>query len=404
MRTIRDLTRMTQLGTPTHSVAENLAQKPLTIRPRVTLAEDTLRATRAEVELDALAHNLRVVRKAAGTSKVLAVVKADAYGHGVVPVATRLQAEGVDGFGVALAEEAIELREAGIDAKILILNGGYAGAHADVIARGLTPVLHDLAEAHEFGRAAAGKRFGIHIEIDTGMARLGVQMNRLESFLAELALISNLRIDGVMTHFSSADRDDETTREQLARFAEARETIAAFGHRPQMVHAANSAGLMCHPESRFDMVRPGLALFGVPPAKNVGEELRPAMRLRTQVLAMRDLEAGMAVGYNTTFHATRRTIVATVPIGYGDGLFRSASNRGHMLVRGERAPIIGAISMDLTTLDVTDIAGVDIGDEVIVLGSQNGVYLGADEVADAAGTIAYEVLTNVSRRVPRFYI
>jgi alanine racemase len=382
-------------------------ERTLTLRPRVTSAQESLRPTRAEIDLDALVHNLAVVRAEAGASRVLAVVKADAYGHGVVPVVARLAAEGVAAFGVALAEEGLELREAGIDAPILVLNGVYAGAHREVLEAGLTPVVHDLDTVHAFARAAGGASFGFHLEVDTGIARLGVPVSGLTPFLDGLGRVPGARVDGLLTHFASADGDDAFTREQLRLFAEARAALAARGHTPRIVHAANSAGLFRHGEARFDMVRPGLALFGVRawPAR-AGHDalpLRPTMRLRTEVIALRELPVGAPVGYGGTFRAARTTRIATVPVGYGDGLLRALSNRGEMLVHGVRAPIVGNVSMDLTTLDVTDVPGVAVGDEVVILGAQRDAVIGAEDLARAAGTIPYEVLTNVSRRVPRFY-
>lgn len=375
----------------------------LALRPRVTAAADSLRPTRAEIDLGAIAHNLGVVRRVVGSASVLAVVKADGYGHGVVPVAARLQAEGVDGFGVALAEEGLELREAGVSAPILVLNGVYGGAHSDVLDAALTPVVYDLGELAEFARAARGRPFGVHLKVDTGMGRLGVVASELEAFLDGFARVPGARIDGLMTHFASADCDPAQTREQLERFATARALVAARGHRPRTVHAANSAAAMAVPEARFDLVRTGIALYGLAPAPKTGEGLRPAMRLRTEVIAIRDLPAGSPIGYGATFHTSRPSRIATVPVGYGDGLLRSTSNRGQMLVRGQRAQIVGNVSMDLTTLDVTDTGDVAVGDEVVLLGAQGPESISAEEIAGWAGTIMYEVLTNVSRRVPRFY-
>jgi alanine racemase len=377
--------------------------KTITLRPRLSLAEEALRPTRAEISLSAIAQNLAVVRRAT-RARVLAVVKADGYGHGVVPVAARLDREGVDGFGVALAEEGIELRDAGVESRILVLNGVYGDAHAEVLATGLTPVIYDLDEAARFEASSGGEPFEVHLKVDTGMGRLGVPLSRLEAFLTGLSRFQHLRIEGLMTHFASADGDRETTREQLERFDGARKLVARFGHRPSIVHAANSAALFRHPESHFDMVRVGVALYGAPPCEGIEDVgLAPVMRLRTQIIAIREIEAGEGVGYSQTFRAARRTRVATVPMGYGDGLMRSLSNRGAMLVRGERCPIVGNVSMDLTCLDVTDLAEARVGDEVVVLGEQQGARITADEMAAAAGTIGYEILTNVSRRVPRVY-
>ena len=356
------------------------------------------------MSLDAIAHNLRVLRESVNGRKVLAVVKADAYGHGVVPVARRLQAEGVDGFGVALAEEGLELREAGIDRAILVLNGINGGAHRDIIAAGLTPVLYELAEASAFEAVSADRPIDVHLKVDTGMGRLGVPLGELSEFLRELRRFPSIRIAGLMTHLSTADSDPVYVAEQLAGFAQAQGLVRRFGHEPAVLHVANSAGCFRHPEMHFDWVRPGLALYGYPGADGIDAPLRPAMRWRTEVLRVRTLEPGDSAGYGRSFRAESRTLLATIPVGYGDGLFRSASNRGHVLVRGTKCPIVGNIAMDLTTVDVSALPNVTIGDEVLLLGEQGGASLDARDLAVAAGTIPYEVLTNVSRRVPRLYL
>ncbi len=363
-----------------------------------------MRPTRAEVLLDTIAHNFQVVRQAANGRKVLAVVKADAYGHGVVPVAQRLQAEGVDGFGVALAEEGIELREAGIDRAILVLNGINGGAHRDIIAAGLTPVLYDIAEASAFEAVSRGRPIDVHLKVDTGMGRLGVPLGELPDFLRDLRRFPSIRIAGLMTHLSTADSDPDYVAEQLRGFKYAEGLVRRFGHEPSVLHAANSAALFRHPETHFDWVRPGISLYGYPGSSSIDVPLRPAMRWRTEVLRIRTLRPGESAGYGRSFRATRETRLATIPIGYGDGLFRSASNRGHVLIRGSRCPIVGNIAMDLTTVDVSEVAGVALGDEVLLLGEQEGAVLDAVDLAAAAGTIPYEVLTNVSRRVPRVYL
>jgi alanine racemase len=374
------------------------------LKPSVQSADASLRPTRAEVLLDAIGHNLKVVQNAAQGHKVLAVVKADAYGHGVVPVAQRLQAEGVDGFGVALAEEGIELREAGIDRAILVLNGISGGAHRDIIAAGLTPVLYEISEASAFDAISDGRPIDVHLKVDTGMGRLGVPLGELTNFLRELRRFPSIRIAGLMTHLSTADTDPAYVAEQVAGFAQAQGLVRRFGHEPAVLHVANSAALFRHPETHFDWVRPGLALYGYPGADSIDAPLRPAMRWRTEVLRLRTLEPGESAGYGRSFRATSKTLVATIPVGYGDGLLRSASNRGHVLIRGVRCPIVGNIAMDLTTVDVSDVPGVTIGDEAVLLGEQNGATLDARDLAVAAGTIPYEVLTNVSRRVPRIYL
>jgi alanine racemase len=383
-------------------------EQTLTFRPRIALADESLRPTRAEIDLEAIAHNLAVLRRLAAPAKVLAVVKADAYGHGVVPVASRLEDDGVDGFGVALAEEGLELREAGIRAPILVLNGVYGGAHADVLEAGLWPVVYDLGQVEAFDRAAPDRTYRVHLKIDTGMARLGVPLRELDAFLAGLERHPRCVVAGVMTHLSSADTDPTATAEQLARFERALGAIRAAGHRPSLVHASNTAATLGEPTGRYDMVRPGGGLYGISFGMPEGTGLRPALRLRTEIIALRELGAGEPVGYDQTHRCARPTRIATVPLGYGDGLPRELSNRGAMLVRGLRCPILGRVSMDLTTLDVTHVEGVHLGDEVVVLGEQRWGErrdsIDADEVARTAGTIAYDVMTSVSRRVPRMYV
>lgn len=385
---------MTPLHRPEHT---------LTFRSRIELADESMRPTRAEIDLAAIAHNLAVVRSFAAPARVLAVVKADAYGHGVVPVALRLEDEGVDGFGVALAEEGLELREAGVRAPVLVLNGVYGGAHADVLEAGLTPVVYDLAQVVAFDRAAPDRPYRVHLKIDTGMSRLGVQMRELPRFLEGLARFPRCVLDGLMTHLSSADTDPDATAAQLKSFDEARALVFAAGHAPSTLHVANTAATLAAPASRFDMVRPGGALFGIGMGVPQGRELRGAMRIRSEVIALREIEAGTRVGYDGTFTAARTTKLATVPIGYGDGLPRQLGNRGVMLVRGVRCPIVGRVSMDLTTLDVTHVEGCAMNDEVVALGPQGTETIRADEIASLSGTIAYDVLTAVSRRVPRTY-
>jgi alanine racemase len=373
------------------------------------MQKSTVRPTFAEIDLDAIARNLEVMRHIVGSARVLAVVKADAYGHGIVPVAKRLEAAGVDGFGVALAEEGLELRAAGIKSSILVLNGVYAHAYREVLRAGLTPVVYDAATARAFGHAVRASRTraktaSIHVKVDTGMSRLGVQPRALAGFLDEVEAIGNVRVAGVMTHLAAAEHDEEFTAEQLARFRNAVELVKGRGHTLSILHAANSAATM-RPAARFDMVRPGLALYGVAPptfANDAG--LVPAFRLRSLVIALRTIERGETVGYDRTFVASRTTRIATVPLGYGDGLLWRASGRGFMLVRGKRCPIAGRVSMDLSTLDVTDVPDVEIGDEVVALGRQGAAEITAIEAAQWADTIPYEVLTSISRRVPRLYV
>jgi alanine racemase len=363
----------------------------------------TARTTRAEVDLEAVADNFKVVRSAAGGTAIYAVVKADAYGHGLVPVARRLEQAGADGFCVALAEEGFELREAGIRAPVLVLNSAYGDEHQHVLRAKLTPVIFDAANAGAFWRAARGRPTGVHLKVDTGMSRLGVPPKELGRLLDKLERMPGLRIDGLMTHLSSADSSPEVTREQIARFLEARDLLARRGHRPGVLHAANSAATLAFPEARFDLVRPGIALYGCCPLPELDAGLKPALRLVSDIISLRRVPAGTGVGYNQTHVTEGESLIATVAIGYGDALMRASSNRGFMLVRGKRCPIVGNVSMDLTTLDVSGVEGCSVGDEAVLIGEQQGERLTAEDLARACNTIVYEVLTGISPRVPRFY-
>ena len=335
----------------------------------------------------------------------MCVVKADAYGHGVEPVALRLQECGVDGFGVALAEEGIELRQAGVEVPVLILNGVHGDAHRAMIDYKLTPVLYELREARAFQAAAReGERVRAHIKIDTGMGRLGVPLRELSDFLIALRELPAIQLSGVMTHLADAEGDEATTRAQLARFEEGLAMIRAAGHSPEIIHTANTAGALRFEETRGSWARIGIGLYGHSLHSGYESELELAMRLRTEIISVRTVLPGERVGYSGTFTAARETKVATLALGYGDGLPRGLSNRGHALVRGVRCPIIGNISMDLTGIDVSAIPGVEVGEEAVLFGRQGESVLKLGEVAGAAGILPYEVLTNVSRRVPRFYL
>jgi alanine racemase len=399
-------------------------------KPRRAMPADAVRPTRAEINLAALRHNLHIVRKHAGDSKVWAVLKADGYGHGAPAVARTLERAGADGFCVALLEEGVELREAGITAPILVMGGYYGAAYAELLARRLTPVVYDLAQVDGFARLArageADAPVSVHLKVDTGMARLGVTTADLPRFADQLARFPEVRVEGLMTHLACADAaDDASLVEQMVRFDEATLLLAQHGVRPGIRHAANSASLL-RGHAQLDAVRPGVALFGVAPRlvvpppqagdPRVGAApetpplpsgLWPVMKVRTEVIALRDLPTGSPVGYGALFRTTRPSRIATIPMGYADGLSRALSSKGEVLVAGVRAPIVGAVSMDMSMIDVTEIPGVVVRDEVVVLGPQEGRFgkgvITADEVADHVGTIAWEVLTSVSRRVPRFF-
>lgn len=367
-------------------------------------APASIRPSRAEVDLAALGHNLAALRRVAGGARLYGVVKADAYGHGLVPVARSLERSGIDGLCVALAEEGLSLRADGVRLPILVLNGAYGEDHARLLAERLTPVVYTIEQVEAFARAVGGREVGVHLKLDTGMARLGVPVAALSDFLDALEAHPAVRVEGVMTHLSSADTDDAVTRGQLDRFEAALALVGARGHAPELVHAANSAATYRFARARYSMVRVGIALYGVPPAPGVGDELRPVMKVRTEILALKDLPRGAAIGYGETFRTERLSRIATLPIGYGDGLLRAASNRGAVLVRGLRCPIVGAISMDLTTVDVTDVPSCTFGDEAVLLGRDGQARMSAADLAVACGTIPYEVLTGFSGRLPRLHL
>lgn len=355
------------------------------------------------MDLDALAANLGALRRAAGGLEVHPVVKADAYGHGLLPVALRLQQEGADGLCVALLEEGLSLREGGVELPILVLSGLHAPGGQALLGAGLTPVVHDELGARALAEAAGTKPCRVHLKLDTGMARLGLPTSELPGFLDGLESMDNLLIEGVMTHLSSADTDPAVTRGQLERFDAALEMIVERGHQPKHVHAANSAGMYFGMPASHTMVRPGISLYGVPPAPGMGADLLPVMTLRSEILSVRALPSGAPVGYDETFRTSRPSRVATVAMGYADGLMRAASNRARVLVGGLACPVVGRVSMDLTTVDVTDVPQCMAGDEVVIIGRQGDAVLGAAELARACDTISYEVLTAISRRVPRYY-
>lgn len=372
--------------------------------PDPTLHECKTRQTYADVDLSALSDNLGALRKALAGSAVYGVVKADAYGHGLVPAAEHLAREGIDGFCVALTEEGIALRKAGLRAPILVLNGVYGDAHRAAVAHGLTPVVYDRSDVRAFEAAgrSAGETVGVHLLVDTGMSRLGVSPEGLDGLLDALETSPHIRVSGLMSHLASAGEDHAQTRAQLERFWRAVEKTRERGHRP-LLHIANSAAALGVPEARLDLVRCGLALYGAAPARGLGDTLRPALRLCAEVVHVQTLPPGRGVGYGASFITQRESRIATLAIGYGDGVSRALSNRGQVLIRGHRCPVVGRVSMDLMGVDVTDLPDCQRGDEAVLLGTQGDQRIRAEEVAAWAGTIPYEVWTALSARVPRRY-
>jgi len=373
-----------------------------------SLPNGIYRPTLAVIDLDAIADNLRALRSLLTRSvAICAIVKADAYGHGAVPVSRDLEARGVEAFGVATIEEGLELRQAGIKRPILVLGVGISGLEAAQEYR-LEPVIYSPGTAERVSQAARSmkKPLSVHLKIDTGMGRLGLLGEECCSVLRNLMEIPWIEVQGIATHFSSADSDAEFTRTQLARFEEAVQQANGTRNPPaRQIHAANSAALVRHPESVFTMVRPGLLLYGAYPEPGLREKVtvRPAMTFKTQVLFVKSLPPGSPVSYGRTFHTKRASRIATLPVGYADGYRRDLSNRGWVLIRGCEAPVVGNVTMDLIMVDVTDIPDVSEGDEVILFGPAEGNCLPVEALAERIDTISYELLCAVSRRVPRVY-
>jgi alanine racemase len=371
------------------------------------------RPTWAEIDLEALAGNLRAVREQVGPEvSVMAAVKADAYGHGAVACARRLQGERVDWFGVAMPEEGIELRDAGITGPILCLGGFWEGQQSVCLQQNLTPVVYRVDMIEALNRAArdAGGVADVHVKIDTGMGRLGVRSDDVGQFCDALSSYQNVRIDGLMTHLAAADdpAHEDFTNDQLRRFQQAVNLFRDKGFAPTFVHTANSAAAFAYPRARGNMVRPGGTLYGfrrdVLPPNVQSSKLRPVMSLHSRIMLLKTVDKGEKLGYGCTFETTRQSMIATVPIGYDDGYRRALSNCGRVIVGGAFAPVVGRVSMDLTLVDVTDVPGVSLHDQVTLLGSDGARSITAEDLAELTGTISYEITCGISSRVPRIYL
>jgi alanine racemase len=387
------------------SVAKRLRSFPIY---QVFDIRTDIRPTVAEVDLAALRKNVDVLAGTVGPGVgVLAVVKADAYGHGALAVARALERK-VWGFAVSLVEEGVELRRGGIEAPIVVLGSFYGYSHRDVIAFRLTPVIADEGDVEKFARAAdemSSGRVGVHLKIDTGMSRLGVRPERLDGMLARLAATPGVELTGLCSHLASADVDDAgPSTEQLERFEAARKRVAAAGFTVPLTHVANTAALLRFGDARFDLVRPGLALYGYSPSPSAAYTgLLPAMALKSRIVALRDVPAGEHVSYGGLWSARVPSKIATVPIGYADGYTRRMTGKAEVLVGGKRCAVTGAITMDMCMVDVTAV-DAKLGDEVVLLGAQGGERITADELASWAGTISWEIFTGISKRVPRVYV
>ena len=362
----------------------------------------------AEIDLAALARNVGVVREIAGAdADILAIVKADAYGHGMVPVARALaETKKIAAFGVANIAEAAHLREALPEAKITLLSPALPAERAEVVRMGLRPWVSSLAETLDYarlaveGRGPAGLPFDVEIKIDTGMGRMGVLEDQFEALRRAVTRLRALRLRGVVTHLPSADEDEKFTADQLARF----DTLKGGVPPGANFQAQNSAGLISYPRGSRTMVRPGLMLYGSSPVPSFKGKLRPVLALKTRVALARDLPPGRGISYGRTFITPRAMRVGTLAAGYADGYPRHLSNAGaHALVRGQRCPLLGRVTMDQIMIDLSALPDVDAGEEVTLIGRQGAEEITAAELAAKAGTIPWEIFTGLTTRVTRFY-
>jgi alanine racemase len=381
------------------------------------LSRVATRPTWAEVSLTTLRQNFRTVVKHAGAGvTVCAVVKADAYGHGAVECSRALQAEGAKWLGVTSLDEAIPLRDAGIESRILLMTGFWRGEESEIVRLGLTPTVWEPWHIESLEKAAASgvARQAVHLKVDTGMGRLGVSLDELPAVLKALSAAPHLVLEGLSTHLASSEiMDAPSVAEQERRFEEAQRMVRAAGFGPELVHMANTGALISRNETWNNMVRPGVALYGYYlPFQRAGREVsggtlrlavKPVLTWKTRILSMRNFAANQALGYGGTFVTKAPAHVAVLPVGYADGYNRQLSNRGRVIVRDHYAPIVGNISMDLTLVDVTGIPGIAAGDEVILLGTRDGLSVDALEHARLANSSPYEILCNISKRVPRKY-
>lgn len=370
------------------------------------------RPTWAEIDLDNLAANYHSVREFVGPGvECMAVIKADAYGHGSVECGLRLEREGVDWFAVATVEEGVELRDARITTPILVLGGFWPKQAGHGLNHDLVSAVFNMPQIEAIDRAAfkRGVVAPVHVKIDTGMGRLGFRSQDAAEIADKLAQFKNIRVEGIMTHFAAADDlNSDFTARQIERFEEVKQVFSAAGHQPKYADLANSPGAVAHPASRSNLVRIGGVLYGlggdVLPKGIKAPELRPVMSVRSRIAMIKTITSGETVGYSRTFTAQNETVVATVPIGYHDGFRRARSNLGGVIVRGKYAPVIGRVSMDWITIDVTHIAGAQFGDLVTIIGRDQDSEIKAEDIAAELGTISYEVTCGFSERVPRIYI
>jgi alanine racemase len=365
------------------------------------------RPTRAFINLENLKANFLALKASVKTgTKVMAVVKANAYGHGDKLIATALEEFGCDAFGVAMSEEGIKLRGAGIKSPIIVLGGFFASQEVESFTYDLTPVVFDMISARKIDKVAAdlGTTKKVHVKIDTGMGRLGVLPADVAGFFREFKELKNLELEGLMSHYSDMDSGDKSySQGQLDSFLKVLEEVRSMGFAPTQIHMSNSAAIVDFPQEDMTMIRAGLMLYGAYPARSFeGKiDLKPVLELKSSIMQIKELSKGSSVSYGREFVTEKKSLIAVVPMGYADGIPRRLTNKGEALVSGKRVAIVGAVCMDMTMIDVTDIKGVKCGDEVVFIGTQDTEVITVLDVALSAGTIPYEILCNVGARVAR---
>jgi len=367
------------------------------------------RSTIIEVNLDALVRNLHEIRKQVGAHcKVMAIVKANAYGHGAVSVATALTRAGADWLGVASTEEGVELRQAGLSLPTLVMGGTLEPEFETLVAHRLTPVVYhsEMVPLLEKTAARMGKPIKIHVKVDTGMGRLGLLPEETAAFIQTISQRGRLVVEGLMTHFAEADLENRAfVEEQIQKFNRVLSDLDGRGIKIPLCHLANSAGIFNHSTSHFQMVRPGIALYGYAPGVGsaFSPNLQPCLRLTTRIVQVKRVPKDTSISYGRTYVTKRESLIASLPVGYADGYSRLLSNKGQVLIRQQRVPIVGRVCMDMTLVDVSKVPAVRLGDEAVLLGQQGNQAIRADEIADWTGTIPYEVLSVLNARIARKY-
>ena len=367
------------------------------------------RPTWVEIQLNDLDSNLLSLRRWLSPGiRIMAVVKADAYGHGAVPIAERLERNGVEHLAVAFLEEGLELRQHGIRCPILLLNGFWSGQEEDIILNRLTPAVFAAGMVQDLARVADRLRTTAtyQIKIDTGLSRLGIDWEQADEVLRACSKEVSVRCDGIYTHLSSSDQVESASNDvQVEHFQSVLNILKRDHLTLNWHHVANSAGILNFRKSWFDTVRPGLILYGINPLEHgIDVALQPLLTLKTRIMQLKRVRSGTSVGYGGAYTTERPSLIATLPIGYADGLNRLLSSQGSALVRGQSVPIVGRISMDLSVIDVTSVPAVSLGDEVVLIGKQGNLEISAQQIARLTDTIPYEVLCRIGQRIPRFYV